>query len=109
VTTILGGESDPGLPRGETDIAVMVEVFHHLTDREGFLKAVRRQLKPGGKMIIVEATAKTKEQLEACHTDPHQSRELAEQAGFTFQRLDSFVVRKTQFFALVLKVPDTAG
>jgi len=109
VTTILGGESNPRLPSGQTDLAVMVEVFHHLTDRVGFLKAARRQLKPGGKMIIVEANAKTAGQLEACHTDPHQSRELAEQAGFAFQRLDSFVVRKTEFFALVLEVPDTAG
>ena len=42
----------------------MVEVFHHLTDRAGFLEAVRRQL---------------------------------------------FVVRKTEFFALVLEAPDAAG
>jgi 2-polyprenyl-3-methyl-5-hydroxy-6-metoxy-1,4-benzoquinol methylase len=109
VTMILGSESDPRLPPGQTDVAVMVEVLHHLTDPGGFLEAVRDQLKPGGKVIIVEPNAKTTEQLEGCYSDPHKSRELAAEVGFEFERIDWFTITDLEFFALVLRTPDAAG
>ncbi len=110
VTTVLGGAGDPGLPPELVDVAVMVEVFHHLTDHLEFLKATFRELKAGGKLIIVEPDTRQEGGTpEGCYADPYESRKMAEEAGFEFERLDWFNIDDLELFSLVVRKPKPLG
>jgi predicted methyltransferase len=54
VTFVKGTESDPMLPEGQVDQALLMDSYHHFDYPERMLAAVRRSLKPGGKMVLVE-------------------------------------------------------
>jgi ubiquinone/menaquinone biosynthesis C-methylase UbiE len=54
VIPVLGTETDPGLPPGSLDWLLMVDVFHEFQQPKPMLEAIRRSLKPGGKVALVE-------------------------------------------------------
>jgi ubiquinone/menaquinone biosynthesis C-methylase UbiE len=54
ITAILGDEKDPKLESGSVDIAVILDTYHHLNYPAEMLAGVRRALKPGGRLVIVD-------------------------------------------------------
>jgi ubiquinone/menaquinone biosynthesis C-methylase UbiE len=54
VTYIKGSESDPMLPKGGVDVALALDSYHHYDYPEKMLVGIRRGLKPGGRLVIVE-------------------------------------------------------
>jgi len=54
VTPVLGTETDPKLPAGALDLAVMVDVYHELEYPYEMLAAIVKALKPGGRVVFVE-------------------------------------------------------
>ena len=54
VSFIKGTEKDPMLPAGEVDEALLLDVYHHFDYPAGMLAALYRELKPAGKLVIVE-------------------------------------------------------
>ena len=54
VTFVKGTETDPGLPDGQLDMALALDVYHHFDYPEKMLAAIHKALKDGGKLIIVE-------------------------------------------------------
>lgn len=54
VTPVLGRGDDPLLPAGRCDLALMVNVYHHLADGPAFLRRVREALARGGRLAVVE-------------------------------------------------------
>jgi SAM-dependent methyltransferase len=54
VEPILGTLIDPRLPEGELDLVLLVDVYHELSHPEHVLRAVRRSLKPAGRVVLVE-------------------------------------------------------
>jgi len=52
--TVLAALDDPRLPPGQVDIAFFHDVFHNTNDRLAYLKRLVPQLKPGGRIAIVE-------------------------------------------------------
>jgi ubiquinone/menaquinone biosynthesis C-methylase UbiE len=57
VTVIKGGERSPNLPAGTVDLALMVDVYHELLYPHEMLQAIRRALKPHGKLLLLEYRA----------------------------------------------------
>lgn len=57
VKPILGTETDPRLPAGTLDLALMVDVYHELEYPYEMLAAVVKALKPGGRVVFVEFRA----------------------------------------------------
>jgi predicted methyltransferase len=57
VKPILGTETDPKLPAGTVDLALMVDVYHELEYPYEMLAAVVKALKPGGRVVFVEFRA----------------------------------------------------
>lgn len=54
VEPILGTLVDPGLPRGEMDLILLVDVYHELSHPEHVLRALRESLKADGRIALVE-------------------------------------------------------
>ena len=54
VELILGTETDPRLPAGAVDVALVLDVYHHFDYPDKMLAAIRRGLKPGAHLVIVD-------------------------------------------------------
>jgi cyclopropane fatty-acyl-phospholipid synthase-like methyltransferase len=54
VKPILCTETDPRLPAGTVDLAIMVDVYHELEYPYEMLAAIVKALKPGGRVVFVE-------------------------------------------------------
>jgi ubiquinone/menaquinone biosynthesis C-methylase UbiE len=54
VEVILGSEDDPRLPAGALDLILMVDVYHELARPQAMLRALKRVLRPGGRLVLIE-------------------------------------------------------
>jgi len=54
IVPVLGTDVDPGLPEGGVDWILLVDVYHELSQPGPMLEAMRRSLKPTGKVALVE-------------------------------------------------------
>lgn len=45
---------DPGLAPGEADKVVLVNVYHHIENREAYFAKVLKGTKPGGELVIID-------------------------------------------------------
>jgi predicted methyltransferase len=54
VTTVLGAVDDPKLPEGRIDVALLVDVYHELSEPQRMLQHLRRSLKPDGRLVLLE-------------------------------------------------------
>ncbi len=57
VSVIKGEERSPNLPDNSIDLAIMVDVYHELMYPHEFLQAIKRALKPKGKLLLIEYKA----------------------------------------------------
>ena len=57
IQTLQSSASDPGFAPGSCDWILMVDVYHELDRPESVLAAVRRALRPGGRLALVEFRA----------------------------------------------------
>jgi ubiquinone/menaquinone biosynthesis C-methylase UbiE len=53
ITAVTGAPDDPRLPE-KADLILMVDVFHHIEDRERYFRKLRASLKPGGRVAIID-------------------------------------------------------
>jgi ubiquinone/menaquinone biosynthesis C-methylase UbiE len=51
---VLGTDTDPKLPRGAADVALVLDVYHHFDYPDKMLANLSRALKPGGHLVIVD-------------------------------------------------------
>jgi len=54
VQFILGTETDPKLPAGLADLVIVLDAYHHFDYPEQMLAAIRRSLRAGGRLAIIE-------------------------------------------------------
>ena len=54
VQTVLGSEADPRLPPSSADLVLLVDVYHELQEPELTMAAVRKALKPNGRVVMIE-------------------------------------------------------
>src|SRR5262249_51762349 len=57
VVPVLGSVTNPGLPSGFVDLAIMVDVYHEFDFPYEMMEAICRSLKPGGRVVFVEFRA----------------------------------------------------
>jgi ubiquinone/menaquinone biosynthesis C-methylase UbiE len=85
--------SDPKLPESQLDLILMVDVYHECSDPEATLQGLRKALKPGGRLVLVEFRAEDPEvpiKPEHKMTLAQVRRELEPQ-GFTFKESLEFL------------------
>lgn len=54
VEFVLGTDVDPKLPESAADLVVVLDAYHHFDYPERMLATIRRGLRPGGRLAIVE-------------------------------------------------------
>lgn len=54
ISTVLGTEDDPKLPKGEVDLMLIVDVYHEFSQPEPMLHSMREALAPDGVIALVE-------------------------------------------------------
>ncbi len=54
IEPILGTDTDPKLPAGKIDLALMVDVYHELQQPQAMLRALRTALKDDGRLVLLE-------------------------------------------------------
>lgn len=53
VVALQGRPDDPGLPQ-KVDLVLFVDVYHHVENREGYLRRLRDSLAPGGRVAVID-------------------------------------------------------
>ena len=54
IEPVLGSESDPRLPPGRLDLVLLIDVYHEFSQPQKMLQALRRSLKPDGRLVLLE-------------------------------------------------------
>lgn len=54
VRTVLADPDDPLLPDASVDRFVIVDTWHHIGSPDRYLSAVKRMLKPGGQLVMID-------------------------------------------------------
>ncbi len=54
VIPVMGSEQSPNLPSDAIDLVIMVDVYHELEFPQEMLAAIRKSLKPDGKLLLIE-------------------------------------------------------
>lgn len=101
VTVIKGAGDDPKLPAAALDSALIVNAYHEIDRYESVLAALRRALKPDGRLVIVEPVSESRrgrpraDQVRAHEIDPEFVLRDARAAGFHIVGLqDPFTKRE---------------
>jgi SAM-dependent methyltransferase len=53
VTAVAGAPNDPRLPE-KADLIILVDVYHHVEDRERYFRNLQKSLKPGGRVAVID-------------------------------------------------------
>lgn len=54
---VLAGQTETGLPSNAIDLALLVDVYHELSEPEEWLEDMARALKPDGRLVLIEFRA----------------------------------------------------
>ena len=76
---VKGDPADPRIP-AKADMIIMVDVFHHVDDRERYFAKLRDSLKPGGQLAIVDF------RMDSPHGPPKAARIAPSQVKTELQR-----------------------
>lgn len=57
IVPVLGTQTDAKLPEASCDLILLVDVYHEFSDPEPMLTAMKKALKPGGQIVLVEFRA----------------------------------------------------
>jgi predicted methyltransferase len=89
VEVVQGGQEDAKLPDNAIDLALLVDVYHEFRRPQEMLRSIRRSLKPGGRLVLVEYR-KEDPGIPIAYTHRMSVAEVrteVEAEGFTFDRL----------------------
>lgn len=54
VTPILGSNDNPRIPGRSVDLVLILDTFHHISDRLNYARALQKTLRPGGRVAIID-------------------------------------------------------
>lgn len=93
IIPVKSSDSDPNLPPASCDKILLANVYNYISDQAMFMKNVRKSLKPGGLVAIIDTDiTKTKsKKMVATISDVIDDMK---RAGFTLRESHDFLVRK---------------
>src|SRR4051812_21650858 len=96
VTLIEGTLEDPKIPAASVDLALMVDVYHELSQPQTMLRHLREALKPGGRLVLLEY----RKEDPSIPIRPEHKMSIAEakleveSEGFTLSKVDESLPRQ---------------
>jgi SAM-dependent methyltransferase len=88
---VRAGERDPKLPE-PVDVALLVDVYHHIPGRVQYFEGVRSRLRPGGRVAIVDFRLDApRGPPRAARVPPGTVREELARAGYTLAAEHAFL------------------
>jgi protein-L-isoaspartate O-methyltransferase len=93
VVPILCTPTDQKLPEDAVDMAILIDVYHECSDPEATLAGLRKALKPGGRLVLVEFRAEDPDvpiKPEHKMTVDQVKKEI-EPKGFAFKEVREFL------------------
>jgi predicted methyltransferase len=86
VSAVVANGTDVGLPDASVDLAYLSDVYHHFEHPAETLASIRKALKPGGRMVVIDyerIPGKTPQaRIEHVRIDKQQAISEIEAAGF---------------------------
>lgn len=91
VVPILGEVADPRLPADSVDLVLMVDVYHELEYPYEMMQALKRALKPDGRLVLIEFRAEDpRVPIKEVHKlSEAQAKKEMEAAGFLWEKTDA--------------------
>ena len=103
VEVVLGEFDDPLLPDGAIDLVFLCNTYHHIEERPQYFSRLRIDLKPGGRVAILDPNAEVGGFVGLFLDEGHMSIAddvVAEMATAGYRRSQSFAYLMTQIFEL---------
>jgi predicted methyltransferase len=91
VTAIAGAPEDPRLPE-KADLIILVDVYHHVGDRERYFRKLQKSLKPGGRLAVIDFRMDSPEgPPQSARIAPERVKEELKRAGYTLSQEHAFL------------------
>jgi predicted methyltransferase len=91
VTAVAGAPGDPRLPE-KADLIILVDVYHHVENREGYFTRLRESLRPGGRVAVIDFRMDSPQgPPKAARIEPAQVKAELKQAGYALEREHGFL------------------
>lgn len=91
VIAVRGSPEDPRLP-GAVDLALVVDTYHHIEDRELYFSRLRGRMKPGGRLAVIDFKPDAPMgPPPAARLAPEQVKAELDKAGFLFAEEHGFL------------------
>ena len=103
VTAVAVAPGDPRLPE-KADLIVLVDVYHHVENRERYFGRLRDSLKPGGRLAVIDFRMDSPEgPPKAARVAPAQVKAELKKAGYVLDREHGFL--PNQYFLVFQAQP----
>jgi cyclopropane fatty-acyl-phospholipid synthase-like methyltransferase len=88
---VLGEPGDPKLPE-PVDVVLIVDTYHHIAERVGYLRRLGEKLRPGARVVIIDFRKDSRKGPPAEHRlPPEQVGKELEAAGYRLVRAHDFL------------------
>jgi ubiquinone/menaquinone biosynthesis C-methylase UbiE len=107
VTLVQGTIDDPKLPPASVDLAIMVDVYHELSQPQAILRHLKHALRPGGRLVLLEY----RKEDPTVPIKPEHKMSVAEAKmeveaeGFTLAKVDEALPRQHILIFTVKPIP----
>lgn len=96
VETVFAKADDPMLPKDGVDLIFTSNTYHHIDNRIAYFSNLRKYLRPGGKVAIIDFDRRAWiEGLLRHYTPSEFIRSEMDQAGYTLQQEPNFLDRQS--------------
>ncbi len=94
IETILAKPQDPNLTDGSIDLVFASNSYHHLKDRVQYFANLKNDLKPEGRVAIIDFTHEPSAFLHGHSTTPDVIQQELEEAGYSLKQQFDFLPRQ---------------
>jgi len=96
LTAVAGAPGDPRLPE-KADVVILVDVYHHVENREQYFRQLQKSLKPGGRVAVIDFRLDSPEgPPKRARIAPDRVKAEMERAGYSLAQEHAFL--PNQFF-----------
>ena len=91
VTAVQAGPGDPRLPE-KADVVILVDVYHHVENREQYFRQLQSSLKPGGRVAVIDFRMDSPEgPPKSARIEPGRVKDEMERAGYVLAQEHAFL------------------